>query len=401
MRTVLFVDDEPLVCESLRRGLSQQRPPWQLVFVGTGAAALAELDRQAFDAIVADIDLPIMDGPQLLAEVRDRHPGVVRLCLCGSVDDGAMVRAIAVTHQFLSKPCSAEALCEVVDRACSLRAILQHEPVRALIGRLGTLPATAQTFQALSAAMSQPNAHTADITQIVSKDSSLCIRVLQLVNSAFFRRSAPITSIQAAVTYVGMEMIKSLALSARVFNALEDSPAAGKLLQDLQARSLRKACLARTLLRESRQADEAFTAALLLDIGEAVLALGSPSQFERMVALARSSQRPCHEVEAQLFGVAHPQVGAYLLGLWGLPLDLIEAVAYHHTPSHVQHGQTQVLAAVHVADAVIDATAEQPARLLDRLDAAFVARPEVVRCLRAWNIDTDADAQLAQRLAAE
>jgi HD-like signal output (HDOD) protein len=333
--------------------------------------------------------------------VREQYPHVVRLCLSGTVDEDALVRAMPMTHQFLGKPCSADALCEVVERVCSLRAILQNDAIRQLIGKLNSLPTTPQTFEALSSAMSQPNAHTDDIAKIVSKDTSLCIKILQIVNSAFFRRGAPIASIHAAITFVGMEMIKSLALSACVFNALDASPIASKLVQDLQARSIRKAHFARMLLHESRQADEAFTAALLLDIGEAVLALADPQKFERMVATARNSHRPWQEVEPEFYGVAHPEVGAYLLGLWGLPLDLIEAVAFHHAPSQVQHGQTRVLAAVHVADAVIDATSDHSARLLDNLDADFVERTEIVRCLKAWNIDTDTDVQSAQRLVVE
>jgi HD-like signal output (HDOD) protein len=118
-----------------------------------------------------------------------------------------------------------------------------------------------------------------------------------------------------------------------------------------------------------------------------------------MIELARSTGRAWHDVEPEVFGAAHPEVGAYLLGLWGLPLDLVEAVAHHHTPSRVQHANTSVLAAVHVADAIVDATADRPAKLLDRLDASFVARTGVSRCLTAWNIHIDADDLQAQRLA--
>jgi len=131
---------------------------------------------------------------------------------------------------------------------------------------------------------------------------------------------------------------------------------------------------------------------------QAVMALGAPEKFERMIELARSTGSAWHEVEPEVFGAAHPEVGAYLLGLWGLPLDLIEAVAYHHAPSRVQHANTSVLAAVHVADAVVDATADRPAKLLDRLDASFVARTGVSRCLSAWNIHIDADDLPAPRL---
>jgi HD-like signal output (HDOD) protein len=398
MMRLLFVDDDPLALEQIRRELAHARLQYDVVFVDSGQAAMAALDGGEFDAVISDLRMPLMDGPELLAQVRNRYPSVVRVCMSGAVDDADFMRSMPVTHQFLSKPVVGEALRDVVDRACSLNSILHHQGIRALVGGLNALPATAQTFNDLSEAMTQPNAHTADISRIVSKDQALCIKTLQIVNSSFFRRRAPIMSIQAAVTFVGMEMIKSLALSACVFHALDTSPVASKLLRDLQARSLRKAHYARALLKESRHADEAFTAALLLDVGQAVLALCSPETFSEVILIARESKRPLHEVEKEAFGVSHPEVGAYLLGLWGLPLDLIEAVAYHHTPSRVKHTQTAMLAAVHVADAVVDSTADQPEKLLDKLDAAFVARTGVNRCLAEWNIDPDEDAHSAQQM---
>ncbi|MFI4866187.1 MAG: HDOD domain-containing protein [Steroidobacterales bacterium] len=398
MRRILLVDAAPAAVAQLQQSLQLLRPQWEVATSTAVTPAMVTLSQRRFDAVVCDIGTAALDGPQLLTQVRDRHPNLVRLCLTASTDDDAFLLAMPVTHQFLGKPCNVENLCEVLDRICSLRDILRSGAIHELIGNLKALPATPHTFQALSEAIARPNAHAADISQIVSNDTALSIKVLQLANSAFYRRGAPVTSIQAAISYAGLEMIKSLALSACVFSALDASPAAIKRLQDLQGRSLRKAHFARMLLRESRHADEAFTAALLLDIGQAVLALSAPDKFEQMIELARASGRAWHEVEPEVFGAAHPEVGAYLLGLWGLPLDLIEAVAYHHTPSRVQHAHTSMLAAVHVADAVVDATADRPAKLLDRLDASFVARTGVSRCLTAWNIHLDADELQAQRL---
>ena len=397
MMRLLFVDDDPVALEQIRREISHARLHYDVVFVNSGGSALAALEGGEFDAIVTDLRMPGMDAAALLAQVRDQYPSVVRICMSGAVDDADFMRVMPVTHQFLSKPIVGDALRDVIDRACSLNSILQHQGIRALIGRLSALPATARTFQELSAAMTEPNTHTADIARIVAKDTALCVKVLQIVNSSYFGRRTPITSIQAAVAFVGMEMIKSLALSACVFNALDASPAASRLLKDVQARSLRKAHFARNLMKDSRHADEAFTAALLLDIGQAVLALCSPQTFSEVIQIARESNRPWHEVEKEAFGVAHPEVGACLLGLWGLPLELIEVVAYHHAPSTVKHSQTAMLAAVHVADAVIDATADQPEKLLNRLDAAFVARTGVNRCLNEWDIDPDEDAHAAQQ----
>lgn len=390
LKRVLFVDEDTATVTTLRSAFRRERAPWHTEFVQSGEQALAALERERFDAIVSDLHIAHMDGPELLAQVRERHPEVVRLCLSGNLDEELFLRAVPVAHQFLSKSCPAETVLEILERACSLGSLLQDVAVRQLISRLDGLPATPRTFQELSAAIARPTAHTDDISAIVSNDQALCVKTLQIVNSALFRRAAPITSIPAAINFVGLEMLKSLALSACVFNALDAASDTGRLLADLQSRSIRKARCARVLLDGEHGADEAFTAALLLDIGQAVLALGAPAQFARMVELAHQRAAPWHEVEPECFGTTHPQVGACLLGLWGLPLELIEAVAHHHSPSTVPHVHTRVLTAVHLADAMIEGPAA-PVRLTERLDAEFVSRPEVARWLRAWHVDPDAD----------
>ncbi|HEX4050720.1 MAG TPA: response regulator [Steroidobacteraceae bacterium] len=401
MKRVLFVDEDTSKVAALRRAFGNQHEPLETVFVSSGAQALAELALQHFDAIVSDMCIPQMDGAELLATVRERHPEVIRLCVGEADDDEAFLRAVPVTHQFLRKPCNPETVREVIDRACSLAAILHDPAIRQLISRLDTLPATPHTYQQLAAAIARPTSHTHDISEIVSNDRALCVKTLQIVNSALFRRNVPITSIPAAITYVGLEMLKSLALSACVFTALEGSPHIHRLLSDMQDRSLRKARFAHSLLDGEHGADEAFTAALLLDVGQAVLALGSPDRFEAMIAEARERSLPWQEVEAKYLGASHPEVGACLLGLWGLPLELIEAVAHHHRPSVIAHPQSRMLAAIHVADAAVDATmAGSALRLSERLDATFVQRPEIARQLSEWHIDVGADTRLVRRLQA-
>jgi len=190
MMRLLFVDDDPLALEQIRREINHARLHYDVVFVDSGKGAQAALEGGEFDAIICDLRMPGMDGPELLATVRNQYPQVVRVCMSGAVDDADLMRAMPVTHQFLSKPVVGESLREVVDRACSLNSILHHQGIRTLVGRLNTLPATAQTFQDLSDAMTQPNTHTADISRIVSKDTALCVKTLQIVNSSFFRRPA-------------------------------------------------------------------------------------------------------------------------------------------------------------------------------------------------------------------
>lgn len=402
MKHLLFVATDAGLLASLRATLAPQRARWDMEYVPAAAAAIGRLEGREFDAMICDLSMPGTDAPELLTHAQQRYPNMVRVCLSDNLEGDAFLRAVPLAHQFLGKPCQPETLFEVVERTCAVREILGRPAIRTLVGKLAQLPSTPQTFKALSEAIAEPNAHSDRIAEIVGQDQALSVKTLQIVNSALFRRSAPISSIHAAVAFVGLEMIKSLALSACMFNALESSPAAGRLLKDLQVRSMRRAQFARMLLEGTRYAQEAFTAALLLDVGQAVLALGSPEQFQQMIALAQSRGQPWYEVEPEIFGAAHPEVGAYLLGLWGLPIELIEAVAYHHRPSLVAHRQTDVLLAVHVADAVTQINPEHPGNLLDRLDREFAQRPEVALCLKSWTLDTDParDLDLAQDPAA-
>ena len=400
MKRILFVATGTALPDAVRAQLAPQRARWHMEHVTDAAAANAMLEGAEFDAMICDLSMPGSDAAELLARAQQLYPNMVRLCLSDSLEGDAFLRAVPFAHQFLDKPGNADTLFEVVERTCAVREILGRPAIRALVGRLQQLPSTPDTFKALSEAIAEPNAHSDRIAEIVSQDQALSVKTLQIVNSALFRRRSPISSIHAAVAFVGLEMIKSLALSACMFSALEAAPAASRLLKDLQVRSMRRAQFARMLLEGSRYAQEGFTAALLLDIGEAVLALGSPEQFQQMIALAQSRAQPWYEIEPEIFGAAHPEVGAYLLGLWGLPIELIEAVAYHHRPSRVAHRQTEVLLAVHVADAVTRINPENPGNLMDRLDPEFVERPEIAQCLKSWMLNPEPESGLAQDPAA-
>src|SRR5262249_27195695 len=97
--------------------------------------------------------------------------------------------------------------------------------------------------------------------------------------------------------------------------------------------------------------DQCFLAGLLHDIGRIVLADGLPVEYSKVWNLARQNHLPLWQVEQTEFGATHADVGAYLLGLWGLPNPIVEAVALHHCPSRCIAPGFSPLTAVHVANA--------------------------------------------------
>ena len=122
MKTVLFVDDEQAVLDALRFALF--RSPWTLRFACGARAALEEIARTTFDAVVTDLSMPEMDGVALLERVAAAQPGAIRIILTGNIEKTAQDRAQKVVHEVLSKPCPAPALRDCLARRLGEMPIL-------------------------------------------------------------------------------------------------------------------------------------------------------------------------------------------------------------------------------------------------------------------------------------
>jgi HD-like signal output (HDOD) protein/CheY-like chemotaxis protein len=335
MNAILFVDDDVSVLGGLRDSLRRFRHLWEMKFVPDAEAAMQELSTRPYDVVVSDMRMPDVDGAALLADVRARYPATARIILSGHADPAAILRTLPVAHQYLTKPCDPEQLRQVVERICALNALIHNDAIRSLVGGIGSLPSVPTTYLAMTQLMAQPEVDLAKVIALVEQDPAMCVKVLQLVNSAYFGLPRRMTGLKQAVTYLGLELLKSLVLSTHVFGMADAKSAAACHLDRLREAAMLTATLARRFLHGTPQADDAFTAGMVHDIGCIVMAMKGIQE-----------QPDC--------GVTHAAIGAYLIGMWGLPLDIVEAVAYHHAPGKVSHLQTATMDAVHVAAALAD-----------------------------------------------
>jgi HD-like signal output (HDOD) protein len=179
----------------------------------------------------------------------------------------------------------------------------------------------------------------------------MAAKVLQLVNSGFFGLAQTVTSLKAAVAYLGMETIKNLALATDTFKVFTPAPGiAHSFCEDMQRHAQRAALIVGTLPLPARLRDVGIVSALLHDIGELVLASKLPHQFCAALELARTAGCSQVEAEEQIFGTSHAEIGAYLLGLWSIDSQIIEAVAHHHRPDRIPHTSFDASTALYVAD---------------------------------------------------
>ena len=199
-----------------------------------------------------------------------------------------------------------------------------------------------------------PDGSLETIAKIVAEEPSLTAKTFQIVNSAALGLSQRIHDPFAAVQRLGMNTMRSLALSAHVFKRYEQKPGktfdTAALWNHLMATGQTAQKILQLERADPAEAQDACTAGMLHDIGKLMLAENLPDEFQRALTLADKQGIPLHEAELEIFGATHAGIAAYLLGLWGLPAPVVEAVAFHHTPGKSELQKPGPLTAVHVAN---------------------------------------------------
>jgi HD-like signal output (HDOD) protein/ActR/RegA family two-component response regulator len=354
MKRVLFVDDEPLVLAGLQRMLFNMRRDWDMRFAGGGQEALRMLAEAPADVVVSDMRMPEMNGAQLLNEVMRKHPQAVRFILSGYSDMEMIMQCVSGTHQFLSKPCDGETLRNVVGRALEMDTWLNNDGVKALVSKIKALPSLPSLYFEVMKELGAPEATLDRVGATIAKDPGMTAKILQLVNSAFFGLCRQITDPTEAVLQLGLETIKSLVLGIHVFSELEPAKNGPVSAEALWRHSLATAGTARRIAKLERQekriVEESFTSGLLHDIGRLVLLANVPEQYAEVFEDARENKIALVETERTMFGASHAEVGGYLLGLWGLPISLVESAVYHHCPRRCLTKTFTPLTAVHAAN---------------------------------------------------
>lgn len=389
-RRILFVDDEPNMLASMRNVLRKQREAWEMVFASGGPEALAEMEKSPFDVIVADMRMPGMDGPELLRRVKEAFPRTVRIVLSGQADRDALGRAMGVAHQFMSKPSEADAIKQVIERACGFQALMNSEAVQRAVGSIDGLPSLPKMYWELTRTVERPDSSISDVANIVEKDPAMSLKVLQIVNSAYFGMPQRTDSISRAISYLGLENLKGLVLAASVFRSETSSPTHGVDLDELRNESILTANLARQIARTPKYKEAAFTAGLVHDVGKIALARSSARPYTEILARQRESKRLLRYVEEEMLGATHGAAGGYLLGVWGLPSELAELVALHDCPGSIEGADPGALGAVHLAAGLAEAAlAGTDPTTGGLLDEGFLKRAGLWAELPKWRAEID------------
>jgi HD-like signal output (HDOD) protein len=386
---ILFVDDEDLALRGLNRLLYPMRQEWDMEFADNGEKALKLMEIAPFDVVVSDMRMPGMNGAELLNEVMKRYPKTVRLILSGYADRELILKCVGSTHQYLAKPCDADALKMTVRRAAELERSMKSDTLRQLVTRCVILPSVPALYSEMIEALQDPEADVNTIAAIIARDGAMTAKILKLVNSAFFGLGHKIADPNEAVAYLGTDTIKSLALCANAFSEFEQAQLPGFTVESLWEHCLLAARAAKVVAiyedADRKLADEAYAAGLLHDLGKLVFAANLTDEYRQILDLARQKKISLVAAEREVYGADHADIGGYLLGLWGLPVPVVEAIALHHRPRTVTQKTFSPLTALHAGNVLASvkklSVSDMPA---SELDFAYLDELGIKGHVDAW-----------------
>ena len=325
-----------------------------------GADALALLEAMPMDIIVSDLAMPEMNGREFLSRVVAKFPETIRIVVSGFADQLTVAQCLMFGHRYFQKPFLLENFAGTLKRICQLKHLIGNEKIKRVVCELGALPTPPDTYFRLTEVLNSPDSTIEDITAIVLEDPGLTVKVLQIVNSAEFGVARRITTPAEAVQLIGAEILRALMLSVQAFKFYETKPPKSISVTQLWSHSLRTAVAAKRLARYEKltieQSEAAFVSGLLHDIGKLVLAANVDSDYDIAIKRSREEGLPLGIIEQVIFGATHAQIGAFLLGLWGLPDEVVEAVEVHHSLGTLTAKGFSVSTAVHVAQCLEPAT---------------------------------------------
>jgi len=202
------------------------------------------------------------------------------------------------------------------------------------------LPSAPEVAQQMLVAVNRDDVDTRQLTGLIARDQALTARLLRLANSAFFAVRARVTTVQQAVTLLGFGRVRDLVLGLSVWGALDAKSVAGRRWRTTLWTHSATVAAASKLLAERAGLDggTAFTAGLLHDVGKLVLGLRLGDSYWSMLDEAQQRGEGSAAVEREAFQCHHGMVAGWLLQLWQLPPQLVDAVAYHHDPLVADHG---------------------------------------------------------------
>lgn len=381
MKTIVFVDDERLITRKLKQVFDDDMHNY--VCFNKGQDVLDYMDENTVDLLCTDIMMPDMDGYELLFKVKEKYPKTIRIAL--SSMNNAQIKRLnteSLAQYYVIKPWHDVELKQNIFKILSMQLALYSDEVVEMIHEMGSLPTIPKIYDQLTE-MVKRDAPIEDISAIIENDQSTTASILKIANSAFYGRRTG--DIAQAIMNIGLENLKNIVLSHAVFTAVEDDLERLERMWSLTTftNKLMSAiyldCLHKPIPRLFG------STGLLHDIGR-LLFYSFHIDYEKILKEAQDESRLMSDIEKEIYGVCHQDLGGFLLNSWDLPFAYVETAMFHHRPLDFRVINRELVCVTHLAHYFADHSDDLGTSQLD---------PKVFRVLK---ITQDEVERLVQRI---
>jgi putative nucleotidyltransferase with HDIG domain len=387
-KNILLLDEDAQVLKALKRSLRKLKDQYNVFYAQSAKEALAQLDQDVIDVLITEVRLINSDSELFLRSFIKRHPSAARIVLTGYTAIDAIFKFAGLAHQLLAKPWSDQMLIETIQRADLISRMLSDNRLKQTLNLIENFPSIPSVYMELTEKLKNSEVSIEEIGAVIIRDPSLTIKLLQIVNSPYYGLPMPVTDPQKAVNLLGLDIVKGFALSSGIFKQYEKTSITGLHIDNLWQHSLKSANIVRQIAKQEhlgKTIEEAsFIASLLHDVGKIIIASNLPNEHKEICNREASDGLPGWQAEQTVLGVSHSEIGAYLLGLWGLPLTIVKAVQEHHRPNVDEHTQIDQTVLVHVANAIEKASVTPSKDPVADLNAEVISRLHLGESIAKW-----------------
>ncbi len=295
---------------------------------------------------------------------------------------------VTSAHQYLSKPFDTFKLREMIRRSFAAQDRVRDKGLQAVATSLRSIPSLPQAHHALLKELDDEGTATTNIARLVAEDAGLSFKVLQLANSPLFGQGYVITSPIDAVMCLGTDLIAAVVLAQSLFRHYEALGNYEINLQQVWSHSWQTGSLAQQICREMgfprKACDEAFLAGLLHETGRFILVDNFPKQFQAACEGARKMGTPLAPRIQETFETNPSQITAYILELWGMPSDVIDAIASQAAISAKDAKEFTLASALYVANGISMRQTPPDAFLPDEWDNEYLKAVGCEGKIKEW-----------------
>ena len=350
---ILFLEKTGQILQQSIRALAIEQPTWHILHVADVDAAIEIMLQYRISVVVAVCSKDWPDIEPMFKRFKEQDPAMVRIALVSEADNKYRADNSFLVNRFLITSCAPVLLQQTLEESLEVwNLAISNQHMVKLVANLKSIPTPPMLYFDIKDELDSPHGSLQGIARLLARDPALTMKILKVANSGLYAPPRSITDLGMAIGLLGTDVVLALVLGAHLYSQL---PVPGLDIDKMWLHSMAVSSLAKQIAEDEtgdrNLASAAGVAGLLHDVGQLIMLVHDAAAYFGVLHRSEGKEEKLVDMEREIFGVDHAQLGGYLLALWGLPDNIVDAVSGHQgSISIMAHPLSTTVRAVYVAE---------------------------------------------------